>query len=509
MTEFRSKNFILIIVIFGALSMSGCGGDGDQDSSALSVAQAGHEEHNHGPDEGHGERAVELNPTVADWCVEHAVPEAECTRCNPSLVVGFKEAGDWCAGHDLPESHCRLCNPEIVFPQEQLIRQRNLERVGSEMTITLNYRENTDVCATDGALIQFASVTTAERTGLRIYPVQVAERVGIYEAPAEIRFDETRTLAITSSVSALVLNWLVSPGDRVENGQALAVIQSPEIAGLRSDLITHRAHFRVEQSQLERHDRLKERDLISQADWDMQSAVTEQARAEYVSARGLLLSAGLSEADIKESLENDNLSNQFFLRAPKAGVIIERIAQMGEFLNAGTTFAIIGNPSAIWIEARLTEQQMHAVDLGSELLFSSDGGGINRVGGKVIWVSQFLDPHTRTGTVRAQIIEPDHRLRAGEFGRVQIVSKGHDDVSLVHRDAVQWEGCCNVVFVKEASDRFRPRKVSLVGKEGQYYQVSSGVLPGEEVVVEGAFLLKTELKKSSIGAGCCGLDPVG
>ena len=80
---------------------------------------------------------------------------------------------------------------------------------------------------------------------------------------------------------------------------------------------------------------------------------------------------------------------------------------------------------------------------------------------------------------------------------------------MVPKDAVQWEGCCNVVFVKETIDRYRPRKVVIEDGEGPYYQVVDGLLQGEEVVVDGAFLLKTELKKSSIGAGCCGIEPAG
>ena len=82
-------------------------------------------------------------------------------------------------------------------------------------------------------------------------------------------------------------------------------------------------------------------------------------------------------------------------------------------------------------------------------------------------------------------------------------------MALVSKEAVQWEGCCNVVFVREAVDRYRPRKVQLLDGNGAYYQVTEGLRPGEEVVVNGAFLLKTELKKSSIGTGCCGLEPVG
>ncbi len=48
-----------------------------------------------------------------DWCVEHAVPESQCSRCNSSLIPAFKATGDWCEEHALPESQCLVCNPEI------------------------------------------------------------------------------------------------------------------------------------------------------------------------------------------------------------------------------------------------------------------------------------------------------------------------------------------------------------------------------------------------------------
>jgi hypothetical protein len=48
-----------------------------------------------------------------DWCGEHAVPESQCTRCNPELIAAFQATGDWCQEHGLPESQCLICNPDI------------------------------------------------------------------------------------------------------------------------------------------------------------------------------------------------------------------------------------------------------------------------------------------------------------------------------------------------------------------------------------------------------------
>ena len=496
----------------------GCGADGPASAEQTAVADA-HAGHGHGPGE-HGQPAAVSAEAHAgdaesadlaelDWCNLHSVPESQCTACDPSLIASFKETGDWCGGHGLPESHCRLCNPGIVFEQEEIIRARRLEQSGDDLEITLNFRPNAKLCATDGALIQFASATTADRAGLKTVDTRTASYEATVQAPAEVLFDETDATVVTSTVAALVSRWQVSPGDMVKSGDVLAVVQSPDIAEIKSDLVSANAANLVQQQEMARQRELKERGLISDAEFSRQSALAEQARAAYVGARGLLLSAGLTQSDIDEILEYGSLSNQFALRAPADGMVVERIAQLGELLEAGRAFAMIADPSSMWVEAKLTEEQIRSIDVGHELVFHSDGRGLHRVGGEVIWISRMLDPHTRTATVRAKVIDPDHRLRAGEFGRVTLVEKGNQAITLVPKDAVQWEGCCNVVFVREAADRFRPRKVEIRDGDGPFYQVTNGLEPGETVVVDGAFLLKTELKKTSIGAGCCGLDPVG
>ena len=50
-----------------------------------------------------------------DWCGEHQVAESMCTRCNPSLIPGFKATKDWCEEHQMPESQCLACDPDLVI----------------------------------------------------------------------------------------------------------------------------------------------------------------------------------------------------------------------------------------------------------------------------------------------------------------------------------------------------------------------------------------------------------
>lgn len=519
-----SKQYMLLLIIVTLLSIIsyGCTKEPETGSGITVTEDSEHAGHNHAPGE-HPQEAVDPHAghdhvsdehteqdgsEIDGWCAEHLVPESECTLCHPELIAEFKRSGDWCAGHDLPESHCRLCNPGIEFPQEKImeIQPVNLKEDNIEVSL---FRSNSNICATNGALIQFASTGTVAKAGLSAQMVRSEMMESVIEAPAEVVFDETRMNVVTSTVSAVVTKWLISPGDYVRPGDKLAVLQSPEIARLQADLLKAVAAYDVELSEQKRHQKLHQKNLISTSEYENQKALTEQTLAELASIKGLLKSAGLSNSDIDKVIDSRLISNEFILRTRSEGVIVRRSAQIGDLLQAGQAYALVSDPRAMWVEAQLTESQLKRVRLGQSVTFTSDGYGMNRVGAKIIWISQFLDPHTRTGTVRAEIVDPHAGLNAGEFGSVKIGNIQDVEILLVHRDAVQWEGCCNVVFVKENEIKYRPRKVNLLGSTGEFYQVEGDLNAGDRVIVKGAFLLKTELKKSSIGAGCCGLEPVG
>jgi hypothetical protein len=66
------------------------------------------------PPQGEGHAAAGVVPgSYEDWCVEHGVPESQCTRCDPSLIPAFQAANDWCAEHGLPMSQCTIHNPNL------------------------------------------------------------------------------------------------------------------------------------------------------------------------------------------------------------------------------------------------------------------------------------------------------------------------------------------------------------------------------------------------------------
>lgn len=439
---------------------------------------------------------------ASDWCVGHRVPESECTKCNPGLVASFKTKGDWCNEHQLPESHCRICHPDLAFVQEPPLE--SAPKVPYKPSVF--FPQNQVHCASDDAIIQFASATTAERAGITVTPAIEVTETSVAEAPAEIVFDETRASAVTTTVPAAIVRWLVEPGQAVKGGQAIAELESPEMPRLKAEYLEVETESQLKEQERTRADSLRRRDLISIVEFQQIDGSAKTVQARLSGARGLLEAAGLNGDDLKELQDNASVTSRWLLRSPISGSLLERKASLGEIMPSGSRFALIGNPSALWIEAHVREVDLPLFRKAKTIEFAVDGKALDRVSGRVIWVAQFIDPETRTATVRAEVTGEQTNLQAHRFGRISLPASAEVPFVAIPRDAVQWEGCCNIVFVQEAVGRYRPHKVTLTRGDRGYYNISSGLDPGEMVVVAGSYLLKTELKKGSLGVGCCAIE---
>ncbi|MCP4497947.1 MAG: efflux RND transporter periplasmic adaptor subunit, partial [Phycisphaeraceae bacterium] len=126
--------------------------------------------------------------------------------------------------------------------------------------------------------------------------------------------------------------------------------------------------------------------------------------------------------------------------------------------------------------------------------------------GTVTWIASEVDARTRAVTARAEVRNPDGLLRAGQFARATVRVAVPEGAATVPMDAVQRVGDESVVFVRTAEGLYEPRIVRLGRSDGRRVQVAGEVRAGDAVVTTGAFLLRTELSRDSIGAGCCEVE---
>lgn len=577
----------------------------------------GHPASTHGPDDGHDHgtaaahdpsaepppfaAAIPSEPVPEDqWCFEHEVPEAVCTRCKPDLIAGFKTRNDWCSGHDRPESQCLLCNPELK-PKWAAVRPRIDEPAGRDVSAAAGMavdrpaatNRNDPLCQVDQMRIRFVDPTIAEKSGLRVEEVRPRRMSVTLECPGEIEFDRNRVAHIAPRVKGIVAETHVDLGTAVGPGDVLAVIESPTLGEAKSDYIEmhenyllaksdfdrvsgiHRATQRLlevckaqatadevreklgdvrvgearsrllkahaalqlARQSFERETRLREQQLSSEKSFETAKAGLSSAEAEFQAtreaiafenerslraaeralkvARSALDAAqrrlsvlGLTETHIEALAAGSvQILARHEIRSPIAGRVVELHAVMGESVNEETPLFTVADTSTMWAMLAVSERDLVKLRTGQRVLFTVDGLGGRSFEGQIDWISSQVDNRTRTVRARVTLPNGEGLLRARMFGTALIVLHDNEEVLTLPTAAVQTDGCCQLVFVREADDLYEPRKVVLGPAAGGFTEVLDGVATGEPVVTTGSFLLKTEVLKGNLGAGCCEVEP--
>jgi cobalt-zinc-cadmium efflux system membrane fusion protein len=443
-------------------------------------------------------------------CPDHGVPEALCSRCNPALIPGFKAKGDWCAGHTVPESQCTQCNPQLLTAgtaAEAVMPVNTSGRYSPAAGLPRSRRSPDPACKKHELRVQFPSSATSKNAGLEFVRVQRREVSHSISCNAEVIYDGNRYARLVPRAEGVVSQVIKDLGALVAAGDVLAVVDSAELGTAKAEYL----QAQVRASLWERNHKREQVLLKKRASTERELLEAEtqlvESRIFQSSAAQRLKNLGLSETDITELEKNQDTSSLLNLAAPFAGTIVERAAVVGEV--AGTTKQLfaIADTSRMWAILDVYEADLEHVSTGQSVLITVEGSRSTPREGIITWISAHVDHRTRTLKARVELANPDGMLRAGMFSSALINVWGPAPAIVVPKSAVQWEGCCNVVFVKISDVQFEPRKVRLGFDTGAWHVVDAGLVAGEQVVTTGSFLLKTELLKGSIGAGCCEIDP--
>jgi len=439
-------------------------------------------------------------------CIEHGVPEALCTKCNLALIAAFKATGDWCAGHNVPESQCAICNPDLLgshdsaeepspsSPSVELVRMPELPR---------NQRLPAVTCQTNTLTVQFRSPEIARAAGLEYARVESRAVTQTILCNAEVTYDANRYAHLASRAPGVVREVSKDLGQAVTTGETLAIVDSSDLGTAKAEYLQTLAFVSLWERNYAREKRLLESKVATERDvLEAETRLTE-SRIGLSRASQRLSTLGLSDAQLEEVFKKQDTSSFLPLLAPFSGVVVERSAVVGEVVDTQKPLLSVADTSLMWAMLDIYESDLPKVRNGQAVVFEAEGLPGERRGGRVTWVSSHVDRRTRTLKVRAEITNQDGLLRAGMFGKAIITLRKNEAALVVPKESVQWEGCCNVVFVKRSEVSFEPRKVKLGYETDRFFVVEQGLNEGETIVTTGSFLLKTEILKGSIGAGCC------
>ena len=346
----------------------------------------------------------------------------------------------------------------------------------------------------------------------------------------KIDYDETRSAAITARFPGRLDRLFVDyTGIRVREGDHLVEIYSPELLSAEEELL--QAIRAQEATSGSRADHLR-----------TSSAATVEA------AREKLRLLGLTAAQVEAIERSRRASDHFTIYARASGVVVEKNAVEGDYVETGTVIYRIADLSSLWVVLDAYESDLAWLRYGQEIEFVAEAipGEVFR--GKVSFVSPSLDPGTRTAKVRVNvenergILKPEMFVRATVFAEVdeqghvlaeslegkwicpmhpEIVRDRADACDLcgmdlaraeeivpdagaadgavplvVPRSAVLFTGKRAIVYVRVPAERptYEGREVLLGPRAGDVYVVRSGLREGDEVVVQGGFKIDSALQ---------------
>lgn len=325
-------------------------------------------------------------------------------------------------------------------------------------------------------------------------------RAALKAQGGKILANENRLAHLSARVPGRIVAVYANLGDRVKEGNRLLLLDSPAFGEAQLEYRKARNVVSVTEKALERAQALLDRGAIGAGEQQRREADFENARADLHEAEEKLHLLGMTEREI-ERLAAKTLPHaevaQVSLRAPFRGEVIERNATVGEVIDPNKTLFTVADLSTVWVRADFPEQQAGRLQTGQTIEVRVSAYPDTTFRGTITYVGAVIDPATRTVMARADVSNPDGRLRPEMFAEVLLVT-GEQSVLSVPRTAVQQMGNRQVAFVVREPRRFESREVTLGQASSEYIQVVTGLAAGDEVVTQGSYALKSEYLREQL-----------
>jgi cobalt-zinc-cadmium efflux system membrane fusion protein len=353
----------------------------------------------------------------------------------------------------------------------------------------------------------------------------IEQAAGVIEVQNAVLSDEPDTLRVAGRITlADDRMWRVGVltegrvevvyvglGDYVRKGQVLARMHSHELHDAR-------AQYQTSLSELSR---LQAATALAQRNYDrMQTLLGLKAASlqQIDQARQELLAAQTAQHDGQIAVDRDRIhlednlgvpadlpsgghdenADLIPILAPGSGYILDKKVTPGSTVQPSTDTFVIGELSHVWMLASVRQENLADLRTGQSAIVMLPGVPGQRFPGKIANLGQELDATTRVMKVRIVLNNPGNRLKPEMLANAEIPIGKRKPTLLVSSDAVQQVDGQDIVFVRTAADRFAIRPVRVGETVGGKTPVFEGLKPGDQVVVQGSFVLKSQLLRSSV-----------
>ncbi|HJQ66484.1 MAG TPA: efflux RND transporter periplasmic adaptor subunit [Gemmatimonadales bacterium] len=355
---------------------------------------------------------------------------------------------------------------------------------------------------TDEALEVSLTPEAVERAGIKTARARIEPLVSTVTVPGTVTSNAYRDTKVNALVGGITRQVSVELGSPVRRGQALAVIFSAEFAEAQMKYLSMQAMLEADHQKLERTQKLVAIGAASRQELEEVTAIHTAHETEVAAARQrLVLLGGLSSDQVARLTDASHVVAEISVPAPADGVVIMRSVNPGQVVGAAQELFTVTDLSTVWVIGDLYEKDFGSVRVGSEASITIPSAPKSVLRGRVTYIDPRVDPAARTAKVRVEVPNRGGELKLGMYVPVSFESGSAARVTVVPRDAVQSVGDRTVVYVPTADGegRFTERPVKVGPPIGDAVSVLEGLKPGEQVVTQGSFFLRSEATRMRSG----------
>ena len=296
-------------------------------------------------------------------------------------------------------------------------------------------------------------------------------------------WDEDRTVRVFSPLAGRVITIRARVGDRVKAGQTLAVIGAPELGVAQSEARKAEQDHALAQKNLARVEELHAGGVAPLK--DLQSAQADFARTAAERAR--------TQQRLKLYGTEEAVDQQYALRSPIAGVVVERNLNPGQEARPDAPpdkpYFVVSDPARLWFLLDVAENDIGSVKSRMDVQIGSTSLGEDHVKGRITHVADVVDPQTRTVKVRGVVNNTDKRLKAEMFvvAELNVPTQGG---LLAPSRAIYLRGEQYFAFAEAGNGKFTRKAVRIGPSYDGHQVVLQGLAANDKVVVEGNLLLE-------------------
>jgi cobalt-zinc-cadmium efflux system membrane fusion protein len=332
---------------------------------------------------------------------------------------------------------------------------------------------------------------------VQLVKVGQAEIREVLSIPGSVQVDEQRIARIGAPVTGRITDIDAVLGQQVKQGQALATLNSTELAQNQLVYIKALQQIDLQSKAVERAKVLLDADVISKAEVQRRESELSAAQAELNAASDQLQVLGMSSQSIAKLSKTSAMHSFSTVSARISGTVINRKINLGQVVQPADELFVVADLTRVLAVAEVPERQIDLIEIGQEVDIDVPALHKGTIKGKLIYVGDVVNPQTRTVTVRSEINNHEKTLKPDMLVSMLVQSKPLPKLAIPVQAVVR-ENDKDHVFVQVAPKQYRLREVTLGAEYQNMVAVVNGVEAGEIVVSEGAFHVNNERKRKEL-----------